>query len=108
MVGSDHASFEQVGVPGFAVQQDMSEYNLTHHSQTDTLDKAREPDLLEGVQGMAVTAGRGATLPMLLPRDKPPGRDRSRVAGPPEQGAADKTTPAKAETKPATAAKPPG
>jgi hypothetical protein len=101
MGGSDHASFEQVGVPGFAVQQDMSEYNLTHHTQTDTLDKAREPDLLEGVQVMAVTAVRVANLPQLLPRDKPPGRDRSVFGGPPQQGPTDKTTPAKTEAKPA-------
>ncbi|HEV3259302.1 MAG TPA: M20/M25/M40 family metallo-hydrolase, partial [Gemmataceae bacterium] len=77
MGGSDHASFEQAGVPGFAVQQDMSEYFLTHHSQSDTLDKAREPDLIEGVQVMAVAAVRVANLPKLLPRDKPPGRERA-------------------------------
>jgi Zn-dependent M28 family amino/carboxypeptidase len=71
MGGSDHASFEQVGVPGFAVQQDMNEYFLTHHSQSDTLDKAREADLLQGAQVMAVTARRVADLAMLLPRDKP-------------------------------------
>ena len=70
MGGSDHASFEQAGVPGFAVQQDMSEYFLTHHTQTDTLDKAHEPELIQGVQVMAVTALRVANLPMLLPRDK--------------------------------------
>src|SRR5262249_56745859 len=50
MGGSDHVSFEQAGVPGFAVQQDMSEYFLTHHSQSDTLDKAREVDLVQGAQ----------------------------------------------------------
>jgi hypothetical protein len=71
MGGSDHASFEQVGVPGFAVQQDMNEYFLTHHSQSDTLDKVREADLLQGALVMAVTARRVADLAMLLPRDKP-------------------------------------
>jgi hypothetical protein len=70
MGGSDHASFEQVGVPGFAVQQDMSEYFLTHHSQSDTLDKAREADLVQGAQVMAVAARRVADLPALLPREK--------------------------------------
>lgn len=71
MGGSDHASFEQAGVPGFAVQQDMSEYFLTHHSQSDTLDKAREADLVQGAQVMAVTGRRVADLPGLLPREKP-------------------------------------
>jgi Zn-dependent M28 family amino/carboxypeptidase len=71
MGGSDHSSFEQVGVPGFAVQQDMSEYRLTHHSQSDTLDKAREADLIQGAQVMAVMALRVANLDNLLPRDRP-------------------------------------
>jgi hypothetical protein len=71
MGGSDHASFEQAGVPGFAVQQDMSEYFLSHHSQSDTLDKAHEAELVQGAQVMAVAARRVADLPLLLPRDKP-------------------------------------
>ena len=70
MGGSDHASFERAGVPGFAVQQDMGEYRLTHHSQSDTLDKAKEADLVQGAQVMAVAAMRVANLPALLPRDK--------------------------------------
>jgi hypothetical protein len=73
MGGSDHQSFEAAGVPGFALQQDMSEYNWTHHTQSDTLDKVHEADLIEGAQVMAVAAMRVANLPNLLPRDKPPG-----------------------------------
>jgi hypothetical protein len=75
MGGSDHASFERAGVPGLALRQDMTEYRFTHHSQSDTLDKAREPDLIQGAQVMAVIAMRVANLPTLLPRDKP-SRDR--------------------------------
>jgi carboxypeptidase Q len=70
MGGTDHVSFEQAGVPGFAVRQDMAEYRFTHHSQSDTLDKARAPDLVQGAQVMAVAAMRVANLPALLPRDK--------------------------------------
>jgi hypothetical protein len=98
MGGSDHASFERVGVPGFAVQQDMSEYMLTHHSQSDTLDKVREPDLIEGVQVMAVTALRVANLPQLLPRDKPPERERPQREAPPVK-TAEKTVPARPVAK---------
>jgi carboxypeptidase Q len=72
MGGSDHQSFESKGVPGFAAQQDMTEYRLMHHSQSDTLDKAREADLIQGAQVLAVTAMRVANLPTLLPRDKKP------------------------------------
>jgi carboxypeptidase Q len=69
--GSDHASFERVGVPGFACIQEPDEYRLTHHTQTDTFDKAKEPNLIQGAQVMAVTAMRVANLPDLLPRDRP-------------------------------------
>jgi hypothetical protein len=66
--GSDHLSFIMGGVPGFMCDQNMDEYFLTHHSQTDTLDKANEADLIQGVQVMAVAAMRVANLPTLLPR----------------------------------------
>jgi hypothetical protein len=71
MGGTDHLSFEKVNVPGFAVRQDPAEYRFSHHSQSDTLDKAREPDLIQGTQVMALAALRVANLPELLPRDKP-------------------------------------
>jgi hypothetical protein len=71
MMGSDHQSFDGAGVPGIMFQQDPAEYRLTHHSQSDTLDKAREPDLIQGAQVMAVFAVRVANLPSLLPRDPP-------------------------------------
>ena len=44
------------------------EYRLTHHTQSDTFDKAKEPNLIQGAQVMAVTAMRIANLPDLLPR----------------------------------------
>lgn len=74
MGGSDHQSFETAGVPGFMFKQDWAEYRLTHHTQTDTLDKAKEADLIQGAQVMALTAMRVANRDGLLPRDKPPGR----------------------------------
>ena len=77
MGGTDHLSFEKVDVPGFAVRQDPAEYRFTHHSQSDTLDKASEPDLIQGTQVMAVAALRVANLPELLPRDKPAGSGQS-------------------------------
>ncbi len=70
--GTDHLSFEDAGVPGFACRQDADEYRLTHHTQSDTFDKAKEVNLIQGAQVMAVTALRVANLPALLPRDKPP------------------------------------
>jgi carboxypeptidase Q len=80
--GTDHLSFDSpfrtangelidANVPGFACSQDMDEYRLTHHTQSDTFDKAKEPNLIQGAQVMAVTAMRVANLPDLLPRDRP-------------------------------------
>jgi hypothetical protein len=69
--GTDHWSYHQAGVPGFACNQDREEYYLSHHTQTDTFDKAKEPNLIQGAQVMSVTAVRIANLPDLLPRDEP-------------------------------------
>lgn len=85
--GTDHQSFDRAGVPGFACNQDPYEYRFTHHTQSDTLDKASEPDLIQGAQVMAVAAMRVANLPNLLPRDRPPPMARPGAPGttpPPE------------------------
>lgn len=66
--GTDHASFNEVGVPGFYVVQDGAEYNKTHHSQSDTFDKAWKDDLVQGAQVLAAWAYNTAQLPDMLPR----------------------------------------
>jgi len=66
--GSDHASFDKAGVPGFFAIQDPVDYNRTHHSQSDTFDRARGDDLVQGAQVLAVWAYNVAQLPELLPR----------------------------------------
>ena len=68
MAASDHAPFEEAGVPGFFCVQKPAQYFQTHHSQADTFDQAHEPDLVEGAQVMAVWAYNVAQLPDLLPR----------------------------------------
>lgn len=67
--GSDHMSFEAVGVPGFAARLEADEYRLTHHTQTDLFDKAKAANLIQGAQVMSVTSVRIANLPDLLPRN---------------------------------------
>jgi len=71
MGGSDHASFDSAGVPGLWFVQDPAEYRFTHHSQSDTLDKANEADLVQGAESMATLAMHVANLPSLLPHHKP-------------------------------------
>ncbi|MBI3669092.1 MAG: M20/M25/M40 family metallo-hydrolase, partial [Acidobacteria bacterium] len=66
--GTDHASFNDAGVPGFYCMQDPAEYRKTHHSQSDTFDKVSKDDLVQGAQVLAAWAYNVAQLPELLPR----------------------------------------
>jgi carboxypeptidase Q len=66
--GTDHLSFDEVGVPGFFCMQDRAEYNLTHHSQSDTFDKVWKDDLNQGAQVLAAWAYNTAELPTMLAR----------------------------------------
>ena len=66
--GTDHLSFLPYGVPGFNFDQVSRGYAHTHHSQSDTYDKAVPGDLKQAAAVMAVTAYELANLPTLLPR----------------------------------------
>ena len=45
--GSDYASFNEVGVPGFPCIGDESDYDKTHDTQADTFDKVREDGIIQ-------------------------------------------------------------
>src|SRR5712671_1114569 len=66
--GTDHLSFDEVGVPGFFCIQERAEYNLTHHSQSDTFDKVWKDDVNQGAEVLAAWAYNTAELPGMLPR----------------------------------------
>ncbi len=66
--GSDHIPFDAAGVPGFWCVQDPADYDKTHHSQADTLERVRWDDLTQGAQVLAVFAYNVAQLPEMLPR----------------------------------------
>jgi Zn-dependent M28 family amino/carboxypeptidase len=66
--GSDHVPFDEAGVPGFWCVQEIADYDKTHHSQADTVDRVRWDDLAEGAQVLALFAYNVAELPELLPR----------------------------------------
>jgi carboxypeptidase Q len=66
--GTDHASFDDAGVPGFWCIQNGAEYSKTHHSQSDTFDKVWKDDLNQGAQLLAAWAYNTAQLPEMLPR----------------------------------------
>lgn len=68
--GSDYASFNDVGVPGFSLignQTDL-EYDQTHHTQADTFDKVERSGIIHHAQVLAGWAYNTAQLPELLPR----------------------------------------
>jgi hypothetical protein len=66
--GTDHLAFTPYGIPGFNYDQETRGYNHTHHSQSDSFDKAVASDLRQAAAVMAVTAFELANLPALLPR----------------------------------------
>jgi hypothetical protein len=68
--GSDHVPFQNAGVPACMFNQEIAGYRIAHHTSADTLDMAREPDLIQGAQVMAVTALRIANRDTMLPRRK--------------------------------------
>ena len=66
--GTDHMSFVPYGVPAFNFNQIERGYRHTHHSQSDTFDKALEDDLKEAAAVLAVSAYELANLAGLIPR----------------------------------------
>ncbi len=68
MNGTDHASFDNAGVPAFAFHQDPAEYSLTHHSQSDTFDKVRADDLKQGACALAIMGYTAAQSADRYPR----------------------------------------
>ncbi len=74
--GTDHLAFAPYGVPSFNFDQDPRGYFHTHHSQSDTYDKAVGDDLAQASAVMAVTAFELANLGELLPRGPKPGPER--------------------------------
>jgi hypothetical protein len=67
--GSDHASFNREGVPGFFWDEvGRADYSYTWHTQNDTFDAAIEEYLVQSATNTAVVAYNLANAPGLLPR----------------------------------------
>lgn len=83
--GTDHQSFDRVGLPGFQFIQDELEYSSrTHHSNMDVYDHLSEPDLRQAATIVAAFVYDAATRPEVLPRKPLP---KAQPARPPEGGA---------------------
>ncbi len=67
--GTDHLSFDAVGLPGFQFIQDPLDYaTLTHHSDMDTYDHIRAADLMQAAAVIATVVYDAANRPEMLPR----------------------------------------
>lgn len=67
--GTDHLSFDRVGVPGFQFIQDQLDYwPRTHHTDLDTYDHLVREDLMQAAVVIASLALHAANREDLLPR----------------------------------------
>jgi len=67
--GTDHLSFDDVGLPGFQFIQDPLDYNtVTHHSSMDTLDHVVAGDLIQASAVIASVVAQEANAPEMMPR----------------------------------------
>jgi Zn-dependent M28 family amino/carboxypeptidase len=71
--GTDHLSFNAVGLPGFQFIQDPLDYGtITHHSDIDTYDHAVPEDLMQASAVIAAMVYETANRKELLPRRELP------------------------------------
>ena len=67
--GTDHVSFDEVGLPGFQFIQDPVEYEArTHHSNMDVYDRIQPGDLMQASAVVASFVYHTANRPEKLPR----------------------------------------
>jgi hypothetical protein len=73
--GTDHLSFEEVGLPGFQFIQDQIEYDSrTHHSNQDVFDRIQGDDMKQAATIIAAFLYNTAMRDEKLPRKKLPGQ----------------------------------
>jgi hypothetical protein len=71
--GTDHQSFDRVGLPGFQFIQDPMDYDTrTHHSNMDVYDRIQQADMEQMAIIEAVFVYNAATRPDKLPRNDLP------------------------------------
>jgi hypothetical protein len=67
--GTDHLSFDAIGLPGFQFIQDAVEYNSrTHHSNQDVFDRIQADDMKQAATIMAAFVYQTAMMDEKLPR----------------------------------------
>jgi hypothetical protein len=67
--GTDHQSFDGIGLPGFQFIQDPIEYSSrTHHSNYDVYDRLQADDLKQASTIMAAFVWEAANMDQRFPR----------------------------------------
>jgi carboxypeptidase Q len=67
--GTDHLSFDGIGLPGFQFIQDPIDYfSRTHHSNADVYDRIQADDLKQAATIMAAFLYNAANADQMLPR----------------------------------------
>ncbi|MBS1529370.1 MAG: M20/M25/M40 family metallo-hydrolase [Bacteroidetes bacterium] len=71
--GTDHLSFDAVGIPGFQFIQDPMDYGTrTHHSNQDTYDRLSEDDLKQAATIIATFVYNTSQREEMIPRQELP------------------------------------
>lgn len=79
--GTDHLSFDAVGLPGFQFIQDPLDYSsVTHHSDMDTYDHAVAADLMQASAVIASVVYDAANRTDMLPRKPLPSPQETSAA----------------------------
>jgi len=80
--GSDHASFNAVGVPGFFTNETgVSDYNYVHHTQHDKVEAAINKYLIQSSVAAAITSYNIACADTMMPRGPKPAAAPPRAGG---------------------------
>ena len=85
--GTDHLSFDAVGLPGFQYIQDPMDYETrTHHSDMDTYDRLHEADLEQAAVVEAIFLWNTSEREAMMPRKPFPHPEDEQKLGAPLKG----------------------
>ena len=66
--GTDHLSFDSVGLPGFQFVQDPVQYGRTYHTNMDTFERIEAADMMHNAVIVAAFVYQTANRDQLIPR----------------------------------------
>jgi hypothetical protein len=85
--GTDHLSFDAVGIPGFQFIQDMLDYEArTHHSNEDVMERMQPADLKQIATVEAIFVYNAAQRDQMMPRKPLPTPDQEEKKRAPIEG----------------------